>query len=84
MPVTIGLVGLRDFWHKCCHMTDMHLVWFHRILRWGLGLLFIGVGLYYWQDDAWPAVLFGAVMLATGFLRPKRCIEDRECHVDRH
>lgn len=83
MPVT---QVLHRWYDLCCNryrMTDIHLVWFHRILRWGLGLLFIGVGVYYWKDDAWPAVLFGAVMLATGFLRPKRCIGDGECQVDR-
>lgn len=64
-------------------MTDSTLIWFHRILRWGLGLFFIGVGLYYWEQEAWPAMLFGAVMLATGFFRPTRCIGEESCPVDR-
>jgi hypothetical protein len=64
-------------------MADSTLVWFHRILRWGLGLLFIGVGVYYWENDAWPAILFGAVMLTTGFFRPKCCIGEESCTMER-
>ncbi len=62
-------------------MADSTLVWFHRLLRWGLGLLFIGVGVYYWEKDGWPAILFGTVMLATGFYRPRRCIGEESCAV---
>jgi hypothetical protein len=52
------------------------LVWFSRILRWGMGSLFIGAGIYYFNDGAWPALLFGGVLFATGFFRPKRCLEE--------
>jgi hypothetical protein len=62
-------------------MTDTMLIWVHRLLRWGLGVLFIGVGVIYWKEDAWPAILFGSVMLVTGFFRPKRCLDDGTCRV---
>ncbi len=51
-------------------------IWFSRILRWTLGLFFIGVGVWYYREGAWPAILFGAVFIVTGFLRPRRCIDD--------
>jgi hypothetical protein len=57
------------------------LVWFSRILRWTLGLLFIGVGIYYFKDGAWPALLVGGVLLVTGFFRPKRCLDENGCEI---
>ena len=52
-------------------------IWFSSILRWALGTLFIGLGLYYHADNSsWIIMLFGLVFIATGFFRPKRCIED--------
>jgi hypothetical protein len=52
------------------------LVWFSRILRWTLGILFIGEGIKYFADGAWPAIFFGSVLVVTGFLKPRRCIQD--------
>jgi hypothetical protein len=59
------------------------LVWFSRILRWSLGGLFIGAGIYYYQDGAWPAILLGAVLVITGFFRPKRCLDEEGCELPR-
>lgn len=59
------------------------LVWFSRILRWSLGLLFIGAGIYYFKDGAWPALLVGGVLLVTGFLRPRRCLDENGCEIPR-
>ncbi len=52
------------------------VIWFSRLLRWSLGLLFAGAGIYYFDKGGWPAILFGAVIFATGFFRPKRCLEE--------
>ena len=53
-------------------------IWFSRILRWTLGLLFIVVGFYYHDDSgSWIIMLFGAIFIFTGFLRPRRCIDDK-------
>lgn len=49
-------------------------IWLSRIIRWGLGSVFIGIGIKYFDQDGWPAILFGIAMIATGFLRPDRCI----------
>ena len=62
-------------------VATRRLVWFSRVLRWSLGLLFIGVGIYYYKDGAWPAMLVGAVLVVTGFFRPRRCIEDEGCEI---
>ncbi|MBX3240208.1 MAG: hypothetical protein KIT80_02860 [Chitinophagaceae bacterium] len=57
-----------------------YTIWFSRILRWVLGIFFIGVGVWYYNDGAWPALIFGAVFFVTGFFKPRRCI-DGSCAV---
>ncbi len=47
-------------------------IWLSRALRWALGGFF--VWLAYQYEDAKPLYFFGAVLFATGFLRPGRCI----------
>lgn len=54
--------------------------WFSRILRWGLGILFMTVGYIYFQEGGWPAIVFGIAFFVTGFFRPKRCI-DGSCEI---
>lgn len=55
--------------------STKNVVWFSRLLRWTLGLVFTSVGVLYFNDGGWPAILFGAVFFATGFFRPRRCID---------
>lgn len=56
---------------------DVRLItWFSRILRWVLGIVFVSAGIIYFDQGAWPAILFGAVIFITGFFRPKRCLEE--------
>lgn len=62
-------------------MTEKGLTWVSRSLRWGLGLIFIAVGIAYFKDGGWPALFFGAVMIVTGFFKPKRCISDENCEL---
>lgn len=38
--------------------------------------MFLGAGLYACYD--WYAIFFGAVLFATGFLRPRRCIGESD------
>ena len=52
------------------------VIWFSRILRWTVGLLFAGAGILYWHQGGWPAIAFGALVFITGFFRPKRCLDD--------
>ena len=61
--------------------SDLGLVWFSRLLRWGLGIIFIGAGIAYYNEGAWPALFFGSVLIITGFFRPRRCIDD-QCDVN--
>jgi len=58
----------------------MNAVLFSRLLRWALGILFIGAGIYFIDEGAWPAIAFGGLMFLTGFFRPRRCVEDN-CEV---
>ena len=51
-------------------------IWFNRLLRWGFGALFIIIGIQYFDEGGWAAILFGALFLITGFFRPKRCLEE--------
>ena len=56
-------------------------IWFSSILRWSLGLLFMAIGYFHSRDDSnWVVIVFGLVILATGFIRPKRCIDDN-CNI---
>lgn len=52
------------------------LIQFSRLLRWAFGILFISLGLVYYEEGTWPAILFGTVVFITGFFRPKRCLEE--------
>ncbi len=52
-------------------------IWFSSILRWSLGLLFIVMGyIHSKEEDAWVIRLFGLIILITGFIRPRCCIDD--------
>jgi hypothetical protein len=62
-------------------IATKRLIWFSRILRWGLGLLFTVAGILYFNRGGWPLLLFGSVLLVTGFLRPRRCLEET-CDTD--
>jgi hypothetical protein len=77
--VTIITLGA-DFMAEIHDMNDKTLVWFSRTLRWSLGAVFISTGIIYYKEGAWPAILFGAVLVVTGFFRPRRCIDDN-CQV---
>lgn len=52
------------------------VILFNRLFRWGFGALFISMGITYYKEGGWPAILFGAVFLISGFFRPKRCLEE--------
>ncbi len=52
-------------------------IWFSSILRWSLGLLFMVMGYIDSSEEyAWVVMVFGLIIFATGFIRPKRCIDD--------
>lgn len=51
--------------------------WFSRAIRWTLGLVFIITGIQYLRQEGWPVLVFGIIIFATGFLKPRRCIEDK-------
>jgi hypothetical protein len=57
----------------------MTAIWFHRIFRWMFGLLFLGAGIIYFDEGAWPAIAFGLLLVITGFFRPRRCIDEDQC-----
>jgi hypothetical protein len=49
---------------------------FSSLLRFALGVVFIIVGIVYWKEGGWPAIIFGGILFITGFFRPKRCLEE--------
>jgi hypothetical protein len=51
------------------------VTWFSRLLRWGLGVAFILTGILYEDKANWPVILFGVLLVVTGFFKPKRCID---------
>lgn len=54
------------------------VIWVSKILRWALGALFIAWG--FSEGPDWYTIVFGAIILLTGFLRPRRCI-DGHCEI---
>jgi len=53
------------------------VIWFSSILRWVLGSIFIVLGCFYSGDGGlWALMLFGLAFIITGFIRPKRCLDD--------
>ncbi|HRO47877.1 YgaP-like transmembrane domain [Agriterribacter sp.] len=56
--------------------SSKNVIWFSRLLRWGLGIAFMVTGFLYYKEGGWPALLFGVLLFVTGFLRPKRCIAE--------
>lgn len=57
-------------------ISEKTIVWFSRLLRWGLGVFFIATGIFFYKSGGWPAILFGALIFITGFFRPVRCLDD--------
>lgn len=56
-------------------MSDLVFgTWLSRIIRWALAA---GLGFIAWKyDDLWFFYLLAAAAFITGFLVPKKCIED--------
>lgn len=52
------------------------VIWFSSLLRWALGAAAIYFGYAFRTEGAWPAMILGAILIITGFFRPKRCLED--------
>lgn len=47
------------------------------LLRWLFGIIFLAIAyINYGSDGWWILLLFGTAFIITGFLRPKRCIDD--------
>lgn len=51
------------------------IIWFNRLVRWGLGSFFIIAGIVNFDKGAWPAILFGGLIFITGFFKPRNCIQ---------
>ena len=60
--------------------SEKLVIWFSRLVRWSFGVVFIVSGIVHYDSKAWLTIAFGAVILITGFLKPKRCIGG--CPVD--
>jgi hypothetical protein len=58
--------------------TESIAIWLSRFLRFGLGLLLLWLAYSY--DDAQILYFVGALVFATGFIKPRRCI-DGACDV---
>jgi hypothetical protein len=61
--------------------NDRLALWLSRTIRWALGLVLLWLA--YTYDEAQILYLVGAVVFATGFLRPRRCTSDH-CNIDNH
>ena len=53
------------------------IIWLSSGLRWLLGLLFMALGFIYRKEEgAWFLMIFGLVLIVTGFIRPRRYVDD--------
>jgi len=52
------------------------ILWINRVIRWGMGILFLTIGFIYKDESRWFALAFGAVFIITGFFRPNRCLQE--------
>jgi hypothetical protein len=67
--------------NKMATRTEKWVIWFSRILRWLLGTGLISLSYQYAKDDyAWVLLVFGVLLIITGFFRPKRCL-DENCKI---
>jgi hypothetical protein len=57
-------------------MKEMkQVVWLSRVIRWTLGALFTGIGIFAGYE--WYSISFGIVLFVTGFLKPVRCADEQ-------
>jgi len=58
------------------------VLWFNRLIRWSFGgaLLFYGITNH--DESRWIGLVIGTVVVISGFIRPKRCLED-SCTIDK-
>lgn len=73
-----GMIPAKNITNK----EEKLVTWFSRLLRWGLGMLFIIMGIVYFNKGGWPAILFGILIFITGFFKPKRCLDN--CTIDQN
>jgi hypothetical protein len=60
--------------------SDKWVIGLSRYLRWGLGIGFFIFGIKTFSEGGWAALLIGTVLIVTGFLRPKRCLNENVLH----
>lgn len=73
ISANIYLHSMKKIYNKM-NREEKLVIWFSRLLRWSLGIFFIATGILYADEGGWPAILFGTLMLITGFFKPKRCM----------
>jgi uncharacterized membrane protein len=57
-------------------LQNRQTAWFSRIVRWLFGGVFICVGILFFNQGGWPVLVFGIVIFLTGFLKPRRCMNN--------
>lgn len=61
--------------HASVTRSDKVFIKIYRLVRWLFGLGFISVGIYFFEEGGWPAIIFGLLFIATTFFRPARCMD---------
>jgi len=52
------------------------ILWVNRAIRWGMGGLLISYGIWHTDESRWIGFVLGTAFIITGFIRPKRCLQD--------
>ncbi len=57
------------------------VLWFNRAIRWSFGSALLYYGIINHDESRWIGLVIGTVVVISGFIRPKRCLED-SCTID--
>ena len=59
------------------------VLWINRVIRWSFGGLLLYYGIINHDESRWIVLVIGSVAFISGFIRPKRCLEENgQCRID--
>ncbi len=60
------------------------VLWINRMIRWSFGGALLFYGIINHDESRWIGLVIGSVAFISGFIRPKRCLEENgQCRIDK-